>query len=352
MSLAVDIEKRLGDFHLRVRFEAENEVMGLLGASGCGKSTVLRCIAGVMKPDRGRIVLDGTVLFDSERHIDLPPQKRGVGLLFQNYALFPNMTMEQNILCGLHGEKDKAARQAALAGMLERLRLQGLEKHRVSQLSGGQQQRVALARILVGKPRLLMLDEPFSALDGYLRWQVELELTDLFREYGGTVLLVSHSRDEVYRLCGSVCVMEQGRSEEKVPTAQLFQNPGTRGAALISGCKNYAEVCRVQGSSFLAREWGVRLDCGRPVPPEVRYVGIRSHYVRPAGGDEPNAVDCRIDRVIDDVFGTVVMLRPENAVPGADGLLRMELAKSEWAALGAQQRLRVTLAPADLLLLR
>ena len=111
MSLEVNIEKKLDGFTLRAAFSAGNTPTALLGASGCGKSMTLRCIAGIVKPDKGRIVLDGRVLFDSEQHIDLPPQQRGAGLLFQNYALFPNMTVEQNILCGLKTEKDRAARQ-------------------------------------------------------------------------------------------------------------------------------------------------------------------------------------------------------------------------------------------------
>ena len=112
MSLEVHIEKKLNGFTLRSDFTAGNTATAILGASGCGKSMTLRCIAGIVKPDKGRIVLDGRVLFDSEQHIDLPPQQRGVGLLFQNYALFPNMTVEQNILCGLKAERDNAARKA------------------------------------------------------------------------------------------------------------------------------------------------------------------------------------------------------------------------------------------------
>ena len=169
MSLEVNIEKKLDGFTLRAAFSAGNTPTALLGASGCGKSMTLRCIAGIVKPDKGRIVLDGRVLFDSEQHIDLPPQQRGAGLLFQNYALFPNMTVEQNILCGLKAEKDRAARQARCAELLRAMRLEPLAKRYPAQLSGGQQQRTALARILAGRPRILMLDEPFSALDSYLR---------------------------------------------------------------------------------------------------------------------------------------------------------------------------------------
>ena len=179
MSLEVNIEKNLDGFTLRAAFSAGNTPTALLGASGCGKSMTLRCIAGIVKPDKGRIVLDGRVLFDSEQHIDLPPQQRGAGLLFQNYALFPNMTVEQNILCGLKAEKDRAARQARCAELLQAMRLEPLAKRYPAQLSGGQQQRTALARILAGRPRILMLDEPFSALDSYLREAVESEVGSL-----------------------------------------------------------------------------------------------------------------------------------------------------------------------------
>lgn len=137
MSLLVDIQKRLGDFRLTARFETRGGVLGLLGASGCGKSMTLKCIAGVERPDRGTIVLDGETLFDSERGIDLPPQKRRVGYLFQNHALFPNMTVRQNILCGLRGEKNRARREAELEKALRLCRLEGLEDRRPHQLSGG-----------------------------------------------------------------------------------------------------------------------------------------------------------------------------------------------------------------------
>ena len=224
MSLEIDIEKKLDGFTLRAAFIAGNTSTALLGASGCGKSMTLRCIAGIVKPDRGRIVLDGRVLFDSDRHIDLPPQQRGVGLLFQNYALFPNMTVEQNVLCGLKAEKDPAARRAACAEMLCAMRLEALAKRYPAQLSGGQQQRAALARILVGKPRILMLDEPFSALDSYLREEVEGEVGSLLANFAGTALLVTHNRDEAYRLCKEMIVLNEGQVLRAGRTKEVF-NP-------------------------------------------------------------------------------------------------------------------------------
>ena len=137
MSLLVDIEKDLGGFFLQVRFESEGGVLGLLGPSGSGKSMTLKCIAGIEQPDRGRIVLDGETLFDSEKRIDLPPQRRRVGYLFQSYALFPNMTVAQNILCGLCREPDRGKKKALLQDAVAMMRLEGLERLRPAQLSGG-----------------------------------------------------------------------------------------------------------------------------------------------------------------------------------------------------------------------
>lgn len=128
MSLEVNIEKRLGDFQLKAEFTCEKEFTALLGASGCGKSLTLRCISGIVKPDRGRIVLNGRVLFDSEKKINLPPQERKTGYLFQNYALFQNMTVEQNIACGIHKEKDKKRKKEAIADMIKKMQLTGLER--------------------------------------------------------------------------------------------------------------------------------------------------------------------------------------------------------------------------------
>ena len=188
MSLLVDIEKRLGNFMLRSKFEASSGTMALLGASGCGKSVTLRCIAGIMTPDSGRIVLDGETLFDSEKHIDLTPQQRRVGYLFQQYALFPNMTAAQNIFCGIR-TGSRAEKKETFAALLRTFRLEGLEKKLPAQLSGGQQ-RVALARILASEPQAILLDEPFSALDSYLKW--ELELGELLGAFDGPILWVSH----------------------------------------------------------------------------------------------------------------------------------------------------------------
>lgn len=174
MSLEVRIEKKLGNFILKTDFVTDGEPTALLGASGCGKSLTLRCIAGIVRPDKGRIVLNGRVLYDSEEKIDLPPQKRKVGYLFQNYALFDNMTVEQNISCGISSEKNRAERKKQVAAMIERMQLTGLEKNKPHQLSGGQQQRVAITAISLSMILLTFVMTAVGSfrLDSYLESRI------------------------------------------------------------------------------------------------------------------------------------------------------------------------------------
>lgn len=283
MSLLVDIHRDFGGFTLDAAFEADNGVTCLLGPSGCGKSMTLKCIAGIERPDRGHIELDGRVLFDSEMHINLPTQERRVGYLFQNYALFPNMTVRQNILCGLRREKDRIARERKLQEMIRLMRLEGLEKHRPSQLSGGQQQRVALARILVSEPQLLLLDEPFSALDGHLRDALKIELRDVLQQFGREVLMVTHDRNEAYNMSREIAVMDAGKLLTVQPTKQLFADPGSVAAASLTGCKNIAEAKKCGEYEVEVPAWGIRLKTAAPVRDELKAVGIRAHYFTVTG---------------------------------------------------------------------
>ena len=344
MSLFVDIEKKLGGFSLRVAFEAVDETLALLGASGCGKSMTLKCIAGIERPDRGRIVVDGVTLFDSEKGIDLSPQERHVGLLFQNYALFPNMTVLENIRAGAKREKDKAKREAAVAYVLREFGLVPLAKHYPHQLSGGQQQRVALARILVSDPRILLLDEPFSALDSHLRFRLEQEVRRVIRAFGRTVLLVSHDRDEVYRMADSIAVMNDGRIEICGEKKTVFAAPGTRQSAMLTGCKNISSVEMRGENRIFAVDWGVELTVAAPFT--APYVGIRMHDICPAAGE--NAIRCKVEEVIENPFSVTVMLRPveaEKALP-----IGWETEKATWAQLEAEE-LTISLSSEKLLLL-
>ena len=294
MSLEVTIDKRFEGFTLHADFTAGNTSAAILGASGCGKSMTLRCIAGVVKPDSGRIVLDGRVLFDSEKGIDLPPQQRNVGLLFQNYALFPNMTVEQNIFCALKKEKDPAARKAACGSALRAMRLEELAHRLPSELSGGQQQRAALARILAGRPRILMLDEPFSALDSYLREEVEGEVGSLLSNFDGTALLVTHDRDEAYRLCREMIVMDSGEVLRAGTTKEVFADPRRLTAARLTGCKNILPCVRVDEHHVRLTGWERELTVALPVPEGCCAVGIRAHDFAPEAVDGENRMPVQV----------------------------------------------------------
>lgn len=230
MALFVDIQKRLGSFDLCMKFEMKNEVLALLGGSGSGKSMTLKCIAGIEKPDKGRIVLDDRVLFDSEKHINLRPQKRGVGYLFQQYALFPNMTVHQNIACGLKGAAKRSGKDLAkeekekmIADIIDMMHLNGLEGKKATQISGGEQQRVALARILVNHPDALLLDEPFSALDASLRKNLVRETYNLMKDYGKSVIFVTHDQKEAFRLSESVALIERGKIMRSGSRDDIFE---------------------------------------------------------------------------------------------------------------------------------
>ena len=347
MSLEVAIEKRFAGFTLRAQFTARDTATAILGASGCGKSMTLRCIAGIVKPDKGRIVLDGVPLFDSEKKIDLPPQKRGVGLLFQNYALFPNMTVEQNILCGLHAEPDRAKRRAACAEMIRALRLEGLEKRLPAALSGGQQQRVALARILAAKPKILMLDEPFSALDSYLREQVEGEVGALLAAFQGPALLVTHNRDEAYRLCREMIVMDGGRVLRAGETKAVFADPRSCTAARLTGCKNILPCVKAGPHSVRLAGWEAELHLAAEVPEAVCAVGIRAHDFAPCAAGAPNALPVRVVSSGENPFDWNLIC----TAPGGEGRLWWKVSKATLASPEPETPQYLTIRPESVMLL-
>lgn len=346
MSLYVDIEKTLGSFHLNVKLEAADETLALLGASGCGKSLTLKCIAGIETPDKGKIVVDDVVLFDSERKINLSPQQRRTGLMFQNYALFPNMTVLQNIRTGASRETDKKKREATVASVLESFGLTELKNRLPHQLSGGQQQRVALARILVSNPRILLLDEPFSALDSHLRFRLEREVRKVIREFGKTVVLVSHDRDEVFRMSDSIAIMDSGRIEAIGTKADVFQNPGTRKGAILTGCKNISAIEILENGQIRATDWDLTLEVPR-IPEGVRAVGIRMHDIRPGPGK--NSYRCRVVEEVENPFSYTIMLKPIQG--NGTGLIGWEMDKDTWKEL-QNEEVEISLPPEVLLLLK
>lgn len=332
MSLFLDIEKRLGNFHLKVHIESGDEVVSLLGASGCGKSMTLKCIAGLEKPDRGRIVVDDVTLFDSEQRINLSPQKRRTGLMFQNYALFPNMTVEQNIYTGTKRSQDKKYRADRVQEMLRKMDLTEQADLRPAQLSGGQQQRTALARILVSDPQILMLDEPFSALDSHLRFRMEQEVRGIMEDFGKTVLMVSHNRDEVFRLSHRIAVMHQGQVDIYGTRDEVFADPKTRNACMLTGCKNISPIRKIDDHHVLALDWDLTLETEKEVK-DAAYIGIRHHDTN--GMSSRNTFLCDVTSVVENPFSMTVMLRLAGH-PDARSF-GWELGKEQWSRIQAGQ---------------
>lgn len=347
MAIDVDIRKKVGNFQLDVKFCAEEEIFALLGASGCGKSMTLKCIAGIETPDEGHIILNGRVLFDSKKKINLIPQKRKVGYMFQDYALFPNMTVEKNIMAGMgkHPSGD------VVADYIERFQLKGLEHHLPRQLSGGQKQRVALARMMAAEPEILLLDEPLSALDSFLKWTMEEELMQILSGVKKTVLFVSHSRDEVYHLCDSVCVLEKGHMETIQKKKDFFANPQTVAAARISGCRNISGAERLGDHELLATDWNIAFQLEKKIPEDLAFVGIRAHYVEvlPEHQAGVNVSTMKVERLLEQQFESELILKC-NSDSGAS--MRLLMGKEKAEELAQKEQLTIRIPEHALLLLR
>ncbi len=281
MSLFVDIKKDLGSFKLDVKFDSDGSSLGFLGASGSGKSMTLKCIAGIETPDEGKIILNGVTLFDSKKKINVKPQDRKVGYLFQNYALFPNMTVEQNIKCGLCRENNDVDKEKKVNEIIDKMYLTGLNKRKPHELSGGQQQRCALARILLNKPEILLLDEPFSALDSFLRNQLEDEMKAIFKEYDKDVILVSHNRDEVFRICKYAAVIDKGQMLTFGEKHEVFDNPASKVAAKLTGCKNIADCVKKDDHHVFIPDWNITYEVADTVGDNIVAVALRAHYLNP-----------------------------------------------------------------------
>ena len=339
----VDIEKKFGKFTLKTKFQFDNEIMGLLGASGSGKSLTLKCIAGIEKPDKGRIILNDRVLFDSEKKINISPKDRKIGYLFQDYALFPNMNVYENIKVGIReGENfDKLIMEK-----LEEMRISHLKDKKINEISGGEKQRVALARLLINKPEIILLDEPFSALDDYLKSKIELEVSEVLRNYKIPTILVSHSRAEVYRLCNEICVMSNGKSEDLMNKKELFKNPKTFSSCLISGCKNFSKIEKISENRLRALDWNIELETSDTILEEHKILGIRAHLIELEKSDE-NSFAVEVERVVEDVFTYIILVRKKDA----KNSIRIEVEKHILKKVENRENLFITMRKEDLILM-
>lgn len=353
MSLLVNIKKKLKGFNLEVSFETDGDYLGVLGTSGSGKSMTLKCIAGIETPDEGQIILNGKVLFDSMKKINLKPQERNVGYLFQNYALFPHMTVEENIAIGLLGSKKE--KDDKVKEMIKSFHLEGLEKKYPSKLSGGQQQRVAIARCIAYRPDVLMLDEPFSALDSHLKEQLQTEVLELLKLYDGEVLMVTHSRDEAYKFCGNLVILDKGNSILFGKTKEVFKDPKLFEVAIITGCKNISRCRVLSENSVYAIDWGIILKTENILNKDINYVGIHSHDLKVSKENQnkdKNIIECKIKNIVEGVFEYNINLENKNTSNKESKEIIFKLRKEEIDNIKEIKNLSLEIEDRKILLLK
>ena len=332
--LHIDLERQLAAFRLRVNLEAGLGPVGLLGASGAGKSLTLKMIAGIAAPSAGRILLNGRTLYDSAAGVNLPPAQRRVGMVFQDYALFPHLTVAGNVAFGLPGPA--AEREQRAHTLLERMGIAELAHHYPGQISGGQRQRVAIARTLAAEPDALLLDEPFAALDPHLRRRMEEQLRRDLAVFQGPVLMVTHDMEEAFRFCQSLIVLDHGRVIASGPRNDLFANPRTAAAARLTGCKNIASARSVPGAGEVDVEpWECRLALDREPPAHLTAIGFRSHHLRfvhePGG---VNRFSCWLVETSEAPHEVTLYLRLHRPpAPGEPAHLQADLPRQQWLAL-------------------
>ena len=288
--LSLTARKQFGDFTLDASWKTEQPIVALVGPSGSGKTLTLQCIAGLIAPDFGRILAAGRVLFDTNAHTNLRPQQRRVGYVFQGYALFPHMTVAQNVAYGVPRQAKRERERADRTGaIIDRLGISGLMDRYPTDLSGGQQQRVALARALATDPDVLLLDEPFSALDAPLRRELTSELGQTLREWGKIAVLVTHDLSEAYQIADTVVLYEHGGTTDAMSKNDLLWNPSSERVARLIGARNIlrATVADTSGESIVLDWRGGHLDAARsPSHPLHARAGdelaffVRPEYVR------------------------------------------------------------------------
>lgn len=308
--LTVNIEKNLASFDLKVNFKQDKGILGFLGASGSGKSVSLKCISGLEKPSKGQIILNDTVFFDSDNKINLPCRKRKVGFLFQNYALFPNMKIKENIEVGVCN-MDNLTKHKLTSEYIDRFSLNGLENKYPWQLSGGQQQRVALARALITSPDILLLDEPFSALDHHLRLNMEKELASILKSYSGHAIFVTHDIAEAYRICDNIIVYDNGKALDNREKCSLFKAPKNLTEAKLTGCKNISKIRKINHNTIFALDWNNEYKVIGNVPDNAQYVGMRAHYIEVADNNEhkTNTYPFKVKNIIENPFDLNIYVR-------------------------------------------
>lgn len=314
--IEVKIKKHFPDFLLDVAFSVDKEVLTLFGPSGSGKSMTFQCLSGLLKPDEGYINFNGRVVFDSKKGINILPRERKVGYIFQNYALFPHLTVRNNISFGMLG-LNKNEENGKVNYLLKTMKLTGLGERYPWQLSGGQQQRVALARALAMEPELLLMDEPFSALDSNVKDELEREILEIQHYYQGNILLITHNLAEAYKLSSKIAVYQSGRIVQCESKEEVVINPVNKKAAALTGMKNFIEgqIEQIIDSKIVVKTpLGVIMvsfgNKGGLYEGKKVTLGIRPEFIIAGNGQAVNLLNCEITGIVEGISGYLCEFAP------------------------------------------
>ena len=372
----IDLNLSYGKHHVLhdVTMDIEkNEITALIGPSGCGKSTFLKTLNRMndLVPGckiSGEVLFDGTDIYS--RKVDAAALRKKVGMVFQKANPFP-ASIYDNIAYapkyhGVHGRKkldeivETSLRKAALWDEVkDRLKKSALG------LSGGQQQRAALARMMAAEPKFLLLDEPFSALDAYLKEKLMQEMMTYLNQFKKGVIMVSHSRDEVYQMCSDTVIMHQGMIETLGKTKEIFDNPGTVNAARLTGCKNISRATKTGTHEVYASDWDIKLTFPEQteIPSNLTHVGIRAHEIHPIVSKDTNlkdmdsnesiklnTMDCQLERISEAPFEMYLILQNKSGKNTSP--LWWKVTKKEWQEIGEKVPETVELPAEHIILLK
>jgi molybdate transport system ATP-binding protein len=355
MELSVHIQKKFDAFNLAVDFETNESVVGFLGPSGAGKSMTLMCIAGLEKPDSGQIIINGKCVYDSQKNIWIPPSQRHVGFLFQKYALFPHMTVEENVAFGMM-HLDKEERRQRVHDYLQIVHMEDMRKRYPAELSGGQQQRVAIARALILEPEILLLDEPFSALDLHLRSRMEHQLKNLLDKYDGQSIVVSHDIHESYRLCQELAIFHEGQVLEYGEKEAIFEHPKRLEVAQITGCKNICSVEQYKEEnkgSIYCRDWKCHIELDKRQAHRLTSIGIRAHHIRwdKSKGMKKNSFKIHIVNIAQSPFRVMVYFKIVTKQGFSESTLQWDISNERWKHIHSMMETVFVFFPQEKLIL-
>ena len=288
----------------------DGEFVAIMGPSGCGKSTLLNILGLLDNPTSGNYYLaDREVGYLKEKE-RTQVRKGNIGFVFQSFNLIDELNVFENVELPLTYLKVKASeRKQMVNDILKRMNISHRANHFPQQLSGGQQQRVALARMMIGEPEVILLDEPFSALDGYLKDIMQRDMQNFLNEYTGDMILVTHSRDEAYKFCGHLTILHSGQALTTGETKKLFERPGILQAARLTGCKNFSTVQKMGKHSIYAVDWDLMLQTKDVVPDDVTHVGIRGHWMKGASEGGENHMEVEVVEYIETTFEHQYLLK-------------------------------------------